>query len=285
MHLSLGCAIENLAVAGPPNGINTAVSLLPDPTDATHVASVALSSRAPTRSALFDSITSRHTSRGAYDTTRAVRSNQLDALQALAEGSEGTSLVWFTTPAQKQAFSNLTVAATQAIIADGQQAADDYRWYRSTWNDVQLHKDGITIDPSGQSALIRAVSKLMPTTQEQNSDGWLEGTRNTQLPTAAAFGALTVTDPGDRAQLLQAGMIWQRMHLSATVAGLALHPLCQILERADRETTTGHPPDFTDAIQAMLPADSSAIMTFRIGYPVATSFASPRRPAADVIRS
>ncbi len=177
------------------------------------------------------------------------------------------------------------MAATQAIIADGHQAADDYRWYRSTWSDVQLRKDGITIDPSGQSALIRAVSKLMPTTQKQNSDGWLEGTRNTQLPTAAAFGALTVNDPRDRAQLLQAGRVWQRMHLSATVAGLALQPLCQILERADRETTTGRPPDFTEAIQSMLPAGSSPVMTFRIGYPVATSLASPRRPAADVIRA
>jgi len=284
MHLSLGCAIENLAVAGPPNGISASVSLMPDPADATHVASVTLSSRAPTHSALFDAITSRHTNRGAYDTTRAVSSGQLDALRALAE-DDGTGLVWYTTATQKQAFSDLTLAATQAIISDGQQAADDYRWYRSTWDDVQQHKDGITIDPSGQSPLIRAVSKLIPTSQQQNSDGWLAGTRDTQLPTAAAFGALTVNDPRDRAQLLHAGRIWQRMHLSATVAGLALQPLCQICERADRETTTGQPKEFTDAIHAMLPTGASPVMTFRVGYPAATSPASPRRPAADVTRA
>jgi hypothetical protein len=59
-----------------------------------------------------------------------------------------------------------------------------YRWYRSDWRDIQRHKDGINIDPSGQSELIRAVSKLIPTTQQQSNDGWLSGTRDSQLPTA-----------------------------------------------------------------------------------------------------
>jgi nitroreductase len=284
LHLSLGCAIENLALAGPPNAMTATVTLLPDDADPTHIASVALTPAPVTASPLFDAITQRHTSRGAYDTTRTVNNRRFDALRALAV-TAGTDLVWFTTPAQKQAFSDLTVRATESIIADHQQAADDYRWYRSSWQDLQHHKDGITIDPSGQSELIRAVSKLIPTTQQQNNDGWLSGTRDTQLPTAAAFGALTVTDRGNRAQLLQAGRIWQRMHLSATIAGLALQPLCQICERADRESSAGLHPEFTDAMAAMLPAGTNAVMTFRIGYPVEPSLASPRRPAADVIHA
>ena len=36
MHLSLGCALENLVLAGPPSGLTAQVVLLPDPTDATH---------------------------------------------------------------------------------------------------------------------------------------------------------------------------------------------------------------------------------------------------------
>jgi nitroreductase len=284
MHLSLGCAIENLYLAGPPNGLSTTMTLMPDSSDPTHVASLALSPTAVSRSPLFDAITSRHTSRGAYDTTRQLTRGQLDALRNVA-AAPGTDLVWFTTAAQKQAFGDLTVRATQAIIADDQQSADDYRWYRSNWHDLQLHKDGITIDPSGQSKLIRAVSKLVPTSQQQNSDGWLAGTRDTQLPTAAAFGALTVTDRDDGAQLLEAGRAWQRMHLSATVAGLALQPLCQICERADREVSAGLHPEFGDAIAALLPAGTHPVMTFRIGHPVAPSLASPRRPAADVIHA
>lgn len=282
LHLSLGCAIENLALAGPPNGLDVAVSLLPDKSDATHIATIMLTPTAVADSPLFDAITTRHTDRGAYDSSRAIAGRQLDELRALADAS-GRGLVWFTTSAQKQTFSELTVRATQAIIADEQQAADDFRWYRSDWHEIQRHKDGITIDPSGQSALIRTVSKLIPTSRKQNNDGWLAGTRDTQLPTAGAFGALVVSDPSDRGQRLEAGRTWQRLHLAATVDGLGMQPLCQIPERVDRETSAGLAPEFTDAMAGMLPSGSHAVMTFRIGYPTAPSPLSPRRPVADVV--
>jgi nitroreductase len=284
MQISLGCAVENLALAAAPNGMAAKVSFLPDPSDTAHIATVALTPAAASGSPLFDAIASRHTSRGAYSTSRRVTGRRLDTLSALAD-VPGTQLVWFTTDAQKQAFSDLTVRATRAIIADPRQAADDYRWYRSGWHDIQQHKDGITIDPSGQSALVRTLSKLLPTTREQNNDGWLSGTRDTQLPTASAFGALVVQDPHDPLQRLRAGRVWQRIHLTATTEGLGMQPLCQIPERVDRETSAGLSPELTDAIAAMLPAGSHAIMTFRIGYPTATALPSPRRPAADVVRA
>jgi len=41
MHISLGCALENLVLAGPPHGLATTVTLLPDPADPAHVARVA----------------------------------------------------------------------------------------------------------------------------------------------------------------------------------------------------------------------------------------------------
>ena len=282
LHISLGCALENLVLAGPPSGLSASVALLPDPADATHVATVTLTPTVPSRSSLFDAIASRHTNRGAYDTSRAVTEVQLAALGGLAD-PQYTGVVWFTTDEEKHAFGELTLRATQAIIADPQQAADDYRWYRTNWSDIQQYKDGITIDPSGQSDLIRALAKLIPVSQEQNNSGWLSGTRDTQLPTAAAFGALTVADPHDPVLRLQAGRAWQRMHLAATVDGLVMQPLCQIPERIDREVSAGLPADFGSAFDPMLPAKTHAVMTFRIGYPTAAAPPSPRRPATDVV--
>jgi nitroreductase len=284
MHISLGCAVENLTLAGPSNGIATAVTLLPDPADATHIATIALTWVPATRSTLFDAIADRHTNRSGYDTSRPVSAAQRDTLSALVD-VPGTQLVWFSTATEKRAFGDLTIRATKAIIADPQQAADDFRWYRSDWHDIQSDKDGITIDPSGQSPLIRAVSKLLPTTQEQANDGWLTGTRDTQVPTAAAFGAIVVTDPRDNLQRLRAGRIWQRMHLTATAAGLAMQPLCQIPERIDREASANLPPDFTTAMAALLPPGTHPVMTFRVGYPTVAAPLSPRRPAADVIHA
>jgi hypothetical protein len=131
--------------------------------------------------------------------------------------------------------------------------------------------------------LIRAIAKLFPVSRRQNNDGWLSGTRDSQVPTAAAFGALVVRDPLDRVQRLEAGRSWQRLHLAATVAGLGVQPLCQVLERIDREVSAGLPPQFGVAMAALLRPGWSPIVTFRIGHPTADALRSPRRPAVDVV--
>lgn len=286
MQISLGCAIENLALAGPPNGLSPAVTLQPDPADATHVAQVDLvpmrSPESPLRAALYAAIPLRHTSRGAYDTTRHPSQGQLDALGSLVD-APAVELVWFTRAADKRTFGDLTTRATARIIADPRQAADDFAWYRTDWDEIQAKKDGITIDPSGQSALIRSLAKVLPVSQQQNNDGWLKGTRETQIPTAAAFGALVVRDPLDPIQRLLAGRSWQRLQLSATVSGLGMQPLCQVPERIDRELSAGLPADFGTAMAAMLPARWHPLMTFRIGLPTSEALRSPRRPAAEVV--
>ncbi|QTE28105.1 nitroreductase family protein [Pengzhenrongella sicca] len=283
LDISLGCCLENLVQAGLPNGFTTTVTVLPDSADAAHVARVDLTSTTPVGSAMFDALASRHTNRGAYDTARPVAGARLAALAALVD-APATQLVWFTSAHDKEAFGALTIGATKAIIADEEQAADDFAWYRTDWQEIQERKDGITIDPSGQSPVIRALSKIVPVSRDQNNDGWLRGTRDTQIPTAAAFGALVVDDPLDRVQRLNAGRSWQRMQLSATSLGLAMQPLCQVPERIDRERSAGFEPEFTTAMAGLLPGQRKPVMTFRIGYPTSAGLLSPRRPAESVLR-
>jgi hypothetical protein len=47
------------------------------------------------------------------------------------------SLIWFTSTEAKRTFSDLTLRATEAIIADPAQAADDFAWYRTSWIELQ----------------------------------------------------------------------------------------------------------------------------------------------------
>jgi hypothetical protein len=282
MHISLGCALENLVLAGPASGMAPTVSLLPDPADRAHIARVDLTPTKQSASELFRAIPSRHTDRGAFDLARPMTLRQLDAFSGLIDVPE-IELVWFTKARDKRTFGDLTTRATEAIIADPRQAADDFSWYRTEWHEIQARKDGITIDPSGQSPLIRDLAKVLPVSRKQNNDGWLSGTRDTQIPTAAAFGALLVPEPLDQIQRVGVGRIWQRMHLSATAAGLGMQPLCQVLERIDREQSAGLPADFSTAMAAMLPAGRQAIMTFRIGYRTTEALRSPRRPATAVM--
>ena len=282
MYLSLGCALENLVLAGPPNGLATTVTLMPDPADRGHGARVDLSPTTAAVSPLFAAIPNRHTDRSAYNTTRPVDPAQLATLRALVD-VPGTDLVWFTSTADKRTFGDLTIRATEAIIADPRQNDDDASWYRDSWQQLQSHKDGITVDPSGSSPFIRTYAKLLPVTRAQNNDGWLTGTRDTQIPTATAFGALVVTDPRSLTLRLQVGRLWQRLHLTATAAGVSLQPLCQIPERIDREQSAGLPTDIGTAMAALLPVGQHPLMTFRIGHPTTDALRSPRRPAEEVV--
>ena len=129
-----------------------------------------------------------------------------------------------------------------------------------------------------------AAGKVMPD-QSRAAYGasWIASTRGTHVATAAAFGAVVVHDPADRAQRIRAGRVWQRLHLWATAHGLAVQPLNQMLERADRERATGQPPVFGSAVAALLPDSGWApVMPFRIGYPTIRPLPSPRRTADEV---
>ena len=84
-------------------------------------------------------------------------------------------------------------------------------------------------------------------------------------------------DKHDVIQRIKAGRIWQRMHLWATTQGLAVQPLNQVVERAEREEAGGSAPEFAPALAALVPEpDREALMPFRIGYPTAEALASPR---------
>lgn len=286
LYISMGCALENIVLAGPTGGLTATATLLPTPDRPDHVARVDLTPTTRLASPLAAAIPDRHTDRAAYDTSVPIEDRSLAALAALAAlvDAPGTGLVWFTRPAQMRAFGDLTIRATEAINADEQQSTDDFAWYRTSWDETQERKDGITIDPSGKSPLIRTLAKLLPVSHQQCNDGWLAGTRDVQVPTAAAFGALVVRDQTDPIiQRLDTGLTWQRLHLAATMMGLSMQPLCQVPERIDRETAAGLPPEFTAAMAALVPDGRSPIMTFRIGHPPTRALLSPRRPAADVL--
>ena len=132
--------------------------------------------------------------------------------------------------------------------------------------------------------VLRVLGKLVPVSREQSGQGWLTATRDTQLPTAAGFGTLAVRNSLDNAQRIRAGRTWQRMHLWATTQRIAMQPLNQVVERAEREQTAGLEPEFTRAIAALL-SDTGwqMVMPFRIGYPTLEAFLSPRRPAEEVV--
>jgi hypothetical protein len=127
---------------------------------------------------------------------------------------------------------------------------------------------------------------LPPISEKENDKSWLQSTKDTHIATAAAFGIIAVHDVLDSVQRLQGGMFYQRMHLWATLNGLAMQPMNQMTERADREMSLGIEQTFGNALKALIANPNwQALMTFRIGYPTIEALSSPRRSVQDVVVS
>lgn len=282
--MSIGCALENLVLAADAHGYAHSLTLMPDGSDPAHVARLDLSAGLQRPSDLYDAIPLRHTNRYPYDTTRQLPADTLEDLAGLNDAAD-VKTFWFSSPEQRSEIGDLTIAATEAFIADEAQSRDSNAWYRHDWDEIQRKRDGITLDAAGVSDFIRAAGKVLPeTSREQNDETWLTATRDKQVPTAAAFGIIAVRDARHDGQRVEAGRIWQRMHLSAMVQGLAMQPLNQINERADREAEQNVAPEFGDALRELLgDAAWQGLFTFRIGYPTEAATASPRRSASEVI--
>jgi hypothetical protein len=284
LHIGLGCALENLLLAAPANGFTPQLTVFPDSTDATHVARVDLVPGPTSSSDLYQAVPHRHTNRYPYDTHRPVAQATLDALGALNTDSM-VQVFWVTDVSARQHLGNLMVQAAQAFVADKRLVQDDDRWFRATWQDVQRYRDGITLDAAGLPDLTRALGKILPpASPEQQHAYFLRGVQ-TQVQTAGVLGMVAVRDKRDNERRLRAGRLWQRMHLWATVQGLAMQPLNQLPEMADREVVLNQASHFGDALSGLASDPTwQVLMTFRAGYPTHEALLSPRRALSDELK-
>ncbi len=284
MHIGLGCALENLLLAAAANGYITQVTLLPDSFDETRVARIGLTPGGAPVSDLYPMIPQRHTNRYPYDTGRKVASATLDAFSVLGDDPE-VRVFWFASTDMRKQVGNLLVEAAHASVSDKAQDGDTARWYRATWQDIQQHRDGITIDAAGLPDLTRAFYKMLPPASQAQQDSSFLQNSAAQVQTAGAFGLLAVRNGQDRKQQLGAGRVWERMHLWVTKEGLAMQPLNQVVERAAREVVLGSAPHFGTSLQTLVGDPAwQTLLAFRVGYSTHEGLRSPRRAVNEVVK-
>jgi hypothetical protein len=279
----MGCALENLMLACAPRGLAPAVTLLPDGPAGARVAHVELTAAPARTNPLYAAIDRRHTNRGPYAPTPVAPA----ALAALTDPvpPDGLALHWISEPRPRAELGALLVDAAEALVADEQQSIDNFAWFRPDNDAEQRHRDGLVLDGQGFSPVQLAVAKLLPPSSRSAGDRfWVNATRDVHTATAAAYGVITTPAPDDRRVQLDAGRLLQRVHLRATAAGLALHPMNQITERIDREAASGGPATFAPRFAALLPDGARPLLAFRVGHPVRDGRPTPRRSAAMVTR-
>ncbi|MGG3800647.1 Acg family FMN-binding oxidoreductase [Metabacillus fastidiosus] len=285
MFIGIGCALENLTLAAQANGYIPRIDYFPSNQDNTYVARVHLDRGEKKISSLFEIIKKRHTHRGAYDTAKVISPNLLTELQKLSLDEKNVNIKWFTSNSEKQSVGEAILSATKAITEDEEMSTDSHKWFRNNWDEIQEKKDGLTLDAQGASSWIRAMGKILPTlSRKQSDDFWLKSTKEIYIKTAAAYGLLSVQNAEDRQQRVRLGRVWQRLHLHGTSKGLAMHPLNQINEMADRETQLNSKRHFRNKLKELVGhSDWNGLFIFRLGYPLEEVHISPRREIKNIL--
>ncbi len=290
MHLGLGCAIENMALAAAPNGYSVRVESAPGAlTDIGERSRPVLAARLRlTRDApkavdpLYRAIPDRHTNRYAYARARPLDAAWLGAARRIGE-ADGVRVIIFPEGAARDRLETAMVEATQAIVADARMIADSDRWFRNSSAEIDAHRDGPTLEAAGLPFMTLTFARLFPVSAATSHAAWLSQTRDLQVGTAPVLGLIAVRDRYDRPQSILAGRCWQRLHLDATLNGVALQPVNQPIERIDRERQTGGADDYARRIAELTGGGWQATFSFRAGYCDRQGPASPRRRLADVV--
>jgi len=234
---------------------------------------------------LYAAIPRRHTNRYNYDATRSIEPTLLDEMQSFDMLENDVRLFLFQRgSAAFDRFSESTVASTETIINDHDMAYDSYRWVDQSWEELQEEKDGPYIDTSGSAAHIRAFVKMLPSVPQGQFDaGWLANTEAT-MTHSGVLGFIAVPDLYDIGGALRAGRIWQRLHLWATVNGLAMQPINQMPEVVDRDRQLGRNSEIAAVMEELTGEPAwRPTFAFRAGYPVNDVLPSARRPIGEVL--
>lgn len=286
MWLGLGCALENMVQAAAGKGLLIeSLQVLPAAGDPGHAARLLLRPGPVEASPLHAAIALRRTNRAPYRTDRPLPATLADRLLARVSDADTRLLLLDGSNAAGRAFADATVAATSAINADPTMSLDSHRWFRPNARAVAMHRDGVALPTAGLGRTITIAGQLLPASDDQEAGAyWLQSTRE-QVDHSPGFGLIVVRDLHDRRQQLEAGRLWQRLHLALTAEGLAAQPINQLPERVDRERQTGQAPATAEALSRWTGRDWHATFAFRFGEASRAVPRAARRRLADVVQA
>ena len=259
LHVSIGCALENLLIAAEHFGYGHDVTYLPGSGEDDLIAVAGFEPRGERSSfrppELFDAIPNRRTNHNRFDGYPVVEEER-ERIEACAVGEDVR--LHITDDAQiKREVDELVVRA------DAMQFADP------VWREELGYWMGQGV--FGTSWLMSKVSQLAVTYLDMG-----EGTakKDSELLMSAPLLAVITSREDDRAAQVRAGQVFERVALMATALGVSVHPMSQILEI----------PELKAQVADLIPAPGGVPQhTFRLGYAEAEEGHTPRRPLAEVL--
>jgi len=215
MMLGLGCAVENMVIGVKALDFTPILNLFQAGTNSSHIPHMTVFPGSPKEPPEVKFLTKRRTHRGSYIRNKRIPDAVLDRLFAQTEQTRA----WLGADgAAGESFARGTLEATKAIIADTEMFSESNKWMRHDLATVNKFCNGITTTTAGLSPIMALLALTFPTSiiSEKEHEQWLKIKRDVQIPTAPLFGLISVSDASDQNALVEAGRLWQRLHLAGT---------------------------------------------------------------------
>jgi hypothetical protein len=285
MYIGLGCALENLMVAARSRGYEPRLILFPNGGKQSLVARVELKPGSAGEVPHYRAIGERHTNRSAYDRERDLPPAIIEAFERQMLGRNATLMSFPAGDREGKFFSDGTIEATAKFIADPKLLKDSHRWFHYSLQEVNENRDGLSVIGLGMPDWQTRVALSLPKSWLGDfGKKWLEATESQHCATAPRFGVIAVRNRDDNAQLLEAGRLWQRLHLEATLQGVAMQPLNQMMEMADHDCFEGHIGRAEYQLARIVNQSGlQAVFGFRCGYAKQPARPAPRRGINEII--
>jgi len=212
LHVSLGCAVENLAHAALAAGLQTQASF--DSASSAAI-TVALEPTKASVTPLFLAISQRQCTRGDYD-GKAVSADELRLLEQAGAG-RGVRVMLLTQRPSIETVLEYVVAANTAQLQDAAFIAELKAWIRFSAAEAQSSGDGLFSGASGSPVMPRWLgSPLMGLFLAPKSDN---DHYARQIRSSSGM-AVFVSEADDRAHWIEVGRCYERFALQATALGI-----------------------------------------------------------------
>lgn len=256
MHISVGCAVENLLVAGEHFGLAGHVAYGSGAEEEGPVASVQFGPRLgdPEPPWLFAALTRRRTPRDPF-AERAVALEVLDAFHGCVEGDD-LHLWLVTDPATRHRVEDLVALADREAYASPEYRRELARWvgagaFGTGWVESQVARLAVAALDLGPRA----------------------ARRDAALVASAPVVGILTSSTDDRPARVRIGRVYERISLVAASLGIGVQPLSTIVQV----------PETRRAIAELIPGPYVVQQPFRAGYGLRRPRATPRRPVEDVL--
>jgi len=268
MYISIGCALENLAIAAEHFGYSSNVTYSfgrDEPVALFRMQPEALPAD-DLNGHLFSAITSRGTNRNPYE-ARRISADDLAMLHSCIYDPE-VSIYLADDAATRDGFRRLAVQADEIQYRDA-----DYKSELGHW----LGQGGM--GPTGLKAM---ASQLAVVFLDAGPD---QVARDAELINSSPYIGFVATSKSENESIsdfkisaLRAGRALERFWLAATALGLGLQPMSQALEvQETKEAAAGLLPTNTGNMSRLQ-------QTFRLGYAPDPGEHTPRRPLEEMMR-